>query len=46
MQYEDDANDLGEHHNDMIGFTRERHAQEDAEDIEWQQGNDSLLNGF
>ena len=46
MQQEDDTNDFGEHHDDVIGFAREGHTEEDAEDIERQERNDDNLNGL
>ena len=46
MQQEDDTDDFGEHHDDVIGLARKGHTEENAEDIERQYRNDNCLNGL
>ena len=42
MEYENHEDNLGEDQQDMVGFTRESHTQENAEDVKRQEGNDDF----
>ena len=42
MKYENHEDNLCEDQQNVVGFARESHAQEDAEDIKGQEGNDDF----
>ena len=46
MQHEDDANNLGEHQHDVVCLARKGHAEENAEDIDWQEWDDGHLDSL
>ena len=42
MEYDNDEDNLCEDQQDMVGFARESHVQENAEDVKGQEGNDDF----
>ena len=42
MKHENHEDNLGEDQQDVVGFARESHAQENAEDVKGQEGNDDF----